>query len=183
MNQDTLTNGFCEGFWNCISPADWLSNLLTFLAIAIPVFVTLVIEKNKAKKETIRRIAEERKPLKRELVINKQMIEQLLMNFCKAETQNVKGEEITKIIKENTEYLESLRAVLLAHSIIRVDEIDRMRLFFGALEILNNKLKFKNIPETNIPLNRIYQKREMEEFLQDCYKAWYNIKRDYGIKQ
>ncbi|MCP3031930.1 hypothetical protein LF817_11295 [Halobacillus sp. A1] len=183
MKQDTLTNGFCEGFWNCISPADWLSNLLTFLAIAIPVFVTLVFEKNKAKKETIRRIAEERKPLKRELVINKQMIEQLLMNFSKAVNESVNGEKLAEIIKENTEYLENIRSVLLAHSIIRVDEIDRMRMFFGALETLNNKFKFKHIPETNIPLSRIYQEREMEEFLQDCYKAWYNIKRDYGIKR
>ncbi|MFC7064007.1 hypothetical protein [Halobacillus seohaensis] len=160
----------CEGFWKCISPANYLTVVMTFFAIAIPVITTIVIERGKANNEKTRRIEEERKPLSRQLLLNKHHIENILKNFESIEEKESSEDHVRFIKETNREYLGEIEKVLLDSEIIRVDEIERMRLFRGSLKSAN----------TFLLLNH-YNDKEYFKSVRDSKVCWERIKCDYKI--
>ncbi|MCP3026626.1 hypothetical protein [Halobacillus sp. A5] len=180
--RDPIEIKSCEGFWSCVTPADWLTALLTFIAIIIPVSVTLIVEKKKRENEVLRRVEEERKPLKRELVLSRKRINKLINNLEEGKKHQKPKDQLFKLRDENNKLLNILGDILLDHKLIRTDEIDRMRIFYGALLTANDMLTLKAVSKVQSEFKQFHKPEDFKDYVEGCIETWDRIKNDYNIK-
>lgn len=144
------------------------------------------------RKEKKAQVMKERDALKRHLHDVKRDFSKLFSNFDKALRDNPKDDKLNRILEENKPLLTSIGGVLLNKDVIRTDEIDRMRIFYGGLTTTNMLLTFKIFEGTEIkvkddkfpppPFGEIYSIEKFGNYVQTAKRSWEQIKKDYELK-